>query len=148
MLTEKNDINTILSSHFNSLGKHPTTDPLMYDDIKVFLSSIENSVITPSSPIQVKFDSGKISKIVNEVKAGKACGIDKIPNELLQFGSQTLITSLIDLSTLISDLETVPDDWQIGIIKSLNKKMVPCMILIITGVLPYHQAYTRYIRKS
>ena len=73
MLTEKNDINTILSSHFNSLGKHPTTDLLMYDDIKVFLSSIENSVITPSSPIPVKFDSGQISKIVKEVKTGKAC---------------------------------------------------------------------------
>ena len=51
MLTEKNDVNTILSSHFNSFGKHTTTDPLMNDDIKVFLSSIENNIITPSSPV-------------------------------------------------------------------------------------------------
>jgi hypothetical protein len=65
--------------------------------------------------------SGKTSKIVNEVKAGKACGIDEIPNEFLKFGGQTLITSLIDLFTLISDLETVPGDWQIGKANPLHK---------------------------
>ena len=36
--------------------------------------------------------------------AGKTCGIDEIPNEFLKFGGQTLITSLIDLFRLISDL--------------------------------------------
>jgi hypothetical protein len=107
----------------------------MHDDIKVFLSGIENNVITPSSPMAFRFDSWKISKIVNEVKTCKACGIDEIPNEFLKCGRQTLITSLIDLFTLITDLETVPDDWQIGIVKPLHKSG-SCMILIVTGVLP------------
>jgi hypothetical protein len=47
--------------------------------------------------------------------------ISVIPNEFLKFGGQTLITSLIDLFTLISDLETVPGDWQIGKANPLHK---------------------------
>jgi hypothetical protein len=57
MLTKKNDINAIFSSHFHSFGKNPTTEPFMHDDIKVFLSGIENNVITPSSPMAFRFDS-------------------------------------------------------------------------------------------
>jgi hypothetical protein len=41
MLTEKKYINSILSNHFNSFGKHSTADPLMHDDIKVFLFSFQ-----------------------------------------------------------------------------------------------------------
>ena len=93
----------------------------MHDDIKVFLYSIENNAITPSTPIPVKIDSVRISKIANEVKAGQACGIDDIPNEFLKFEGHTLMTSLIDLFTLISDLETEPDDCQICVIKPLHK---------------------------
>jgi hypothetical protein len=60
MLTEINCINAILTSHFNSFGKHPTTERLIQEDIKVFLSSVENDIISPSS-IPVKFDSRKVS---------------------------------------------------------------------------------------
>jgi len=92
----------------------------MHDDIKVFHYSIENNVITPSTPIPVKIDSVRISKIANEVKVGQACGIDDIPNEFLKFEGQALMTPLIDLFTLISDFENEPDDCQIGVLKPLH----------------------------
>ncbi|VDI39242.1 Hypothetical predicted protein [Mytilus galloprovincialis] len=37
------------------------------------------------------------------------------------FGGDALVDSLVDLFTIITDLEAVPDDWQNGIIKPLPK---------------------------
>ena len=62
MLTEKNDINVILTSHFNSFGEHSTTERLMQEDMKSFFSSVENNIITPSSPYQLNLTAEKYLK--------------------------------------------------------------------------------------
>jgi hypothetical protein len=51
----------------------------------------------------------------------KACGIDEIPNEFLKHGGNTLLNSLLDLFTKITDLEKLPEDWHKGIIKPFHK---------------------------
>jgi hypothetical protein len=77
--------------------------------------------VSVNSPILVKFSKEQIGKIVNRLHTGKSSGIDEIPNEFLKFGGEPLFSSLVDLFTIISDLETIPEEWGKGIIKPLHK---------------------------
>jgi hypothetical protein len=59
-------------------------------------------------------------KMLSSVRLS-ACGIDEIPNEFLKYGGNTLLNSLLDLFTKITDLEKLPEDWHKGIIKPFHK---------------------------
>jgi hypothetical protein len=59
----------------------------------------------------IVFTKESITKALNNLKIGKAPGIDDIPNEFLKYGGDIMIKSLSDLFTCISDFEMIPDDW-------------------------------------
>jgi len=44
------------------------------------------------------------------LKSGKAPGVDDIPNDLLKYGGDSMVSSLTELCTAISDIELIPDD--------------------------------------
>jgi hypothetical protein len=119
--TEGKDINSVLCNHFNSFGKESSIDLKLKKEIEDFISNVNNNEVSVNSPILVKFSKEQIGKIVNRLHSGKSSGIDEIPNEFLKFGSELLVNSLVDLFTIISDLETIPDEWGKGIIKPLHK---------------------------
>ena len=62
-----------------------------------------------------------IKSVLENLRSGKACGIDEIPNEFLKYGENILLNSLLDLFTKITDLEKLPEDWHKGIIKPFHK---------------------------
>ena len=58
---------------------------------------------------------------MKDLKLGKACGIDGIPNEFLKYGGEALTASLTEMFLRISDLEKIPNEWKKGIIIPLHK---------------------------
>ena len=90
--------------------------------------------------------------LLSSLKSGKACGIDEIPNESLKYGGDAMLNSLLDLFTIITDTEKVPDNWHQGIriIKPLHKKGggVLFMTLIIIEALHSLRMYIKCTRKS
>ena len=93
----------------------------MKKEIEDFISNVNNNEVSVNSPNLLKFSKEQIGKIVNRDHSDKSSDIDEIPNEFLKFGGELLVNSLVDLFTVISDLETIPDEWGKGIIKSLHK---------------------------
>jgi hypothetical protein len=61
-----------------------------------------------------------IEKILKELQSGKAVGPDDMPNELLKYGGDIIMSSLADLLIAVTDLETIPLDWQKGIIVPIH----------------------------
>jgi hypothetical protein len=60
-------------------------------------------------------------KILKELQSGKAVRPDGIPNEFLKYGGDIMISSLVDLFITVTDLETIPLDWQRGIIVHIHQ---------------------------
>ena len=64
--------------------------------------------------LEVKRSS--IETILKGLQSGKAVGPDGIPNEFLKYGGDIMMSSLADLFIAVTDLETIPLDWQRGTI--------------------------------
>jgi hypothetical protein len=89
--------------------------------MSTFVREIENDLNHGDNMFSMVFTKESIAKALNNLKIGKAPGIDDIPNEFLKYGGDIMIKSLSDLFTCISDFEMIPDDWCKGIIKPLHK---------------------------
>jgi hypothetical protein len=61
-----------------------------------------------------------IEKILKELQWGKAVGPDGIPNDLMKYGGDIMMSSLADLFIAVTDLETIPLAWQKGIIVPIH----------------------------
>jgi len=61
-----------------------------------------------------------IKNVLKELQSGKAVGPDGMPNELLKYGGDIMLSSLAVLFIAIPDLETIPLDWQKGIILPIH----------------------------
>ena len=120
-LTEHSDINMALGNHFSSIGCMNNKNDALVGKVNTLVSKIDNNMIYPTSPLNLKIDGKMISDILNKLKSGKACGIDNIPNEFLKYGGNSLSNSLTKFFTKITDLEIIPDEWFKGIIKPLHK---------------------------
>ena len=51
-----------------------------------------------------------ISVTLKSLKSGKAPGVDDIPNDFLKYGGDSMVSSLTEPFTAISDIELIPDD--------------------------------------
>ena len=71
--------------------------------------------------LTLKITRESISEILLGLKSGKAMGYDEISNEFLKYGGKAMLSTLVDLFTVISDFEQIPSDWQKGIIKPIHK---------------------------
>ena len=88
--------------------------------LKIFISKIDQNLITSDTPISLNIHRENI-KSFESLRSGKACGIDEIPNEFLKYVGNTLLNSLLDLFTKITDFEKIPEDWPKGIIKPIHE---------------------------
>jgi hypothetical protein len=77
--------------------------------------------MTSDTPISLNIHRENIKSVLESLRSGKACGIDEIPNKFLKHGGNTLLNSLLNLYTKITDLEKLPVDWHKGIIKPFHK---------------------------
>lgn len=68
------------------------------------------------------FTKEEIQKAIQQLKNGKAMGIDGIPAELLKADSETSTEILIGLINKIWNEEKLPEEWQQGIIVKIPKK--------------------------
>ena len=69
----------------------------------------------------LRFSRSSIETSLKNLANGKAVGDDGIPNEFLKNGGEAMLNSLVDLFTVVSDLEIIPSEWKNGIIKPLHK---------------------------
>lgn len=69
----------------------------------------------------VHFNHVNVSGAVKQLKLGKACGVDKIPNEFLKKGGENMINSIISLFHMFQLFEKYPEDWFCSIVKPLHK---------------------------
>ena len=82
---------------------------------------MDNDSIPSTNMFSLKFSRDTIAASLKNLANGKAVGDDGIPNEFLKYGGEPMLNSLVDLFTVISDLEVTPSDWKKGIIKPLHK---------------------------
>jgi hypothetical protein len=61
-----------------------------------------------------------IENILRELQSGKAVGPDGMPNELLRYGGDIMLSSLAVLFIAVTDLATIPLNWQKGIIVHIH----------------------------
>ena len=124
MLVDTGDINNALKYHFSSIGQDrvDTENNIFQCEVEDFVSKIDHNLITSDNPISLNIHRENIKSVLESLRSGKACGIDEIPNEFLKYGGSTLLNSLLDLFTKITDLEKIPEDWHKGIIKPIHKR--------------------------
>ena len=115
------DISECLKTHFSKIGKDTTTKPDFKNHVTNLLSEIESNRGRGENLLSVTFSSDSISDVLRWIQLGKAPGFDEIPNEFLKYGGDTMVKTLCDLFTFISDHEQIPVEWQRGIIKPLHK---------------------------
>ena len=58
----------------------------------------------------------EITEAVDNMRTGKAAGADGIIATILEFGGDQLIEALFQYIQLAFELETIPDDWELGLI--------------------------------
>ena len=61
-----------------------------------------------------------MENILKELQSGKAVGPDGMPNELLKYGGNIMLSSLAVLFIAVTDIETIPLVWQKGIIVPIH----------------------------
>ena len=111
MFEEKVEIETCLGEHFSKIGTDINIAPGRMEHMSTFVREMENDLSHGDNMFSMVFTKESITKALNNLKIGKAPGIDDIPNEFLKYGGDIMIKSLSDLFTCISDFEMIPDDW-------------------------------------
>ena len=64
----------------------------------------------------------EVRQVMKKMKNGKAPGDDGIPSELLEAGGECTVQQLLKMSNIAYRSESVPLDWQRGVICPLFKK--------------------------
>ena len=85
-----------------------TENNIFQCEVEDFVSKINQNLITSDTPITLNIHRENIKSVLESLRSGKAGGIDEISNEFLKYGGNTLLNSLLDLFTKITDLETIP----------------------------------------
>jgi hypothetical protein len=98
MFEEKVEIETCLSEHFSKIGTDINISPGRMEHMSTFVREIENDLSHGDNMFSMVFTKESITKALNNLKIGKAPGIDDIPNEFLKYGGDIMIKSLSDLN--------------------------------------------------
>ena len=59
--------------------------------LKILLKKIDQNLITSDTLLSLNTHRGNIKSVLESLRSGKACGIDKIPNDFLKYGGNTLL---------------------------------------------------------
>ncbi|XP_071959459.1 uncharacterized protein [Antedon mediterranea] len=109
----------------SNLGTHDYSIKQTKEEINNLRNkSDECNIGTQNSPqlCNIYISMLDIKWALGQCKNHKAPGIDSIPNELLKFGGDKLIQSLSQLFNRLLELQTIPDEWNKGIIIPVHKK--------------------------
>lgn len=66
-----------------------------------------------------------IKEVIQRLKNHKATGLDGIPSELLKYSSNMISTILCEIIGEIWETNTIPTEWQRGVICLIHKKGDP-----------------------
>ena len=119
LIENKGKIEKCPAKHFSDIGKDTLVSHRHQARVKTFLNNIKNNKVPTQNSLEVKRPS--IEKILKELQSGKVVGPYGIPNEFLKYGGDIMISSLADRFIAVTDLETIPLDWQRGIIVPIYK---------------------------
>ena len=119
LIENKGKIEKCLAKHFSDIGKDTLVSHRHQTRVKTFLDNIKNNKVPTQNSLEVKRPS--IEKILKALQSGKVEGPYGIPNEFLKYGGDIMISSLADRFIVVTDLETIPLDWQRGIIVPIYK---------------------------
>ena len=117
----KGKIEKCLAKHFSDIDKDNLVSHRHQTKVKTFLDNIKNNKVPTQNMFSLEVKSSSIETILKGLQSGKAVGPDGIPNEFLKYGGDIMISSFADLFTAVTDLETIPLDWQRGIIVPIYK---------------------------
>jgi len=121
IISDKDEINKCLGNHFGTIGTDSSLEPEYKDRILDFIKEKETRCHANENMLSVLFTKDSISDMLKSLKSGKAPGLDDIPNEFLKHGGDTMVRTLADLFTAISDIEQIPEEWHRGIIRPIHK---------------------------
>ena len=96
---------------------------LLEDELQLLMES-ENENIEEELEDIDKTTYEEMIKVIRNIKNGKAPGIDNITVKLIKNGGPELLQRIFDLLIQIRDRETMPEEWEIGIIHPILKKKI------------------------
>lgn len=121
LVDNKGKIELCVKGHFSNIGKDLSVDSSHRAIVADFLEWVSTENISGQNMFSLSINRKSVIRIVHELKSGKAVGTDEVPNEFLKFGGDTIVNTLIDLFVAICDLESIPSEWQKGIIIPIHK---------------------------
>ena len=121
LIENKSKIEKCLAKHFSDIGKDNLVSHRHQTKVKTFLDNIKNNKVPTQNMFSLEVKRPSIENILKELQSGKAVRPDGIPNEFLKYGCDIMISSLTDLFITVTDLETIPLDWQRDIIVPFHK---------------------------
>ena len=125
-LTDKNTTkNTIpdsmiekLKSHFENLGRpHPDT---MHENLQSERERLENE-ISSNEMLDSLITENEIKHAIKSLKSNKACGPERITNEMLKFGVHSLLTPLCKVFNSVFTSGLYPSKWSTSYISTIHK---------------------------
>ena len=106
-------------SHFENLGRpHPDT---MHENLQNERGRLENE-ISSNEMLDSPTTENEIKHAIKSLKANKACGPDRITNEMLKLGVHSLLTPLCKFFNSVFASGLYPSKWSTSYISTINKK--------------------------
>ena len=121
LVDNKGKIELCVKDHFSNIGKDFSVESPHRASVADFLEKVATDNVSDQNMFTLPVNRSTVNRIVHELKSGKAMGTDEVPNEFLKFGGKTIVNTLIDLFVAICDLESIPSEWQKGIIIPIHK---------------------------
>lgn len=109
-----------LLDHFQSLNQHNHEAPSDLHYVQE-LEKMERQNVINNPKISSPTNFKEIKEILCSLKNNKASGPDQIPNELLKYGTNALLSPITKLFNKILETEIVPKQWSHGFIVPIQK---------------------------
>ena len=113
-----------MQQYFSNIGNHANNMQDVdnfKDNVRKKVAKLDENLVPTTDMFSLRFSRTSIETSLKNLDNGKAVGDDGIPNEFLKNGGEAMLNSLVDLFTVVSDLEIIPSEWKNGIIKPLHK---------------------------
>ncbi|GIY04458.1 DUF1758 domain-containing protein [Caerostris darwini] len=115
IISEKEKVIERWVEHFNQLLKTGTQTPSQVI-IEAPAEEYEEEDLIETPTID------EVQDIIDKLKNHKAAGPDEIPSELIKYGGKKLTRIIYEIIILIWESETVPKEWNLGILCPVHKK--------------------------
>ncbi|XP_033118415.1 uncharacterized protein LOC117118035 [Anneissia japonica] len=125
--SDKETIKSSLTEYFKTLGNKniipedsTSVNSLLENDFNSCDSDDQNNTLN-----ELDLTYEVVAAAIAHCKNNKSPGLDTITNEMLKNGGNGMIRSLYILFKRLSELKTIPNDWNVGVIFPIFKKGDP-----------------------